>query len=103
MPDCTKCDRADLRAAWGCDAPSTGGFRYALGEFVTDRCPNALAKTPFASSSWQLYAAYKRGHLPGGAGLSKETACFRATVAEIEALSIEFDRMQGARRQGGKT
>lgn len=78
-----------LRRQWGCDGP--GRFLYDLGGVVVNRCPLALQKLPLVQRSLQLYAFYRQGITPNGGGLRQETACYRACMMKLDALSAEAE------------
>jgi len=55
------------------------------------RCPNALAKHHLVEPGWTLYAAYKRGNLPGVGGMRKQTAFFHDLIKTLERFEIEAE------------
>lgn len=90
MPDCDRCALdPDLKRGWGCEAPSTDGFRYDLGGEIIDRCPISLTKTPMIRPCYRAYAAYKHGITPNGRGMRFETAFFCEVMGQMEYLENE--------------
>lgn len=115
-PSCKVCRRPgneDLRAQWGCDAPSTVGGVYFVtcprcdgtdeecercegsGRALVPRCPNALAD-PAVIDALESYAILSNhGQYPVPGGRFAQTASFHRVCSVIsaeKAKAIEMTR-----------
>lgn len=104
--DCRLCrglDGADptliqaRRENWGCDGPTIdrgrmGRQSYDMGGVILYRCPLALQKNPIVARAWELYHAFKAGHLPQAGGLAQQTAFYRWLMVTMRGLEHESHR-----------